>query len=303
MNSESSRLRSTGTTSSDMSAIWPGALLVVYLAATGLLLAIGGERERGGPLLLHVSVLVAVAAATWAPAAPGWLRDWAPLLTILFLYSEMPTLIAAAGHATTFDATVMRWEHGLFRFQPALRWAPGWPSAGLSEVLHAAYLSYYGIIIVVPAALYVARRRNDFSEATFGLMFTFIACFAFYIAFPVAGPRFLFAPDPESPNGPIRRATLWLLEARSSRGTAFPSSHVAVAVTQSIFAVRYFGRKGAGIALLALGLALGAVYGAFHYAVDVLAGAAFGLVMAAAGLRVYARLTRPPAQANAIAPT
>src|SRR5262245_1440141 len=112
MNAESSRLRSTGRISSDMRAIWPGALLVVYLAITGLLLLAGADRVRSARVgvALHFGVLVAVAAATWVEWVPRWLRAWAPLLALLFLYSEMPMLIRAAGHADLFDATVIRWE-------------------------------------------------------------------------------------------------------------------------------------------------------------------------------------------------
>jgi membrane-associated phospholipid phosphatase len=216
----------------------------------------------------------------------------------------MPSLIAAAGHAGTFDPTVMRWEQHLFGAQPAVQWATRWSSLALSEVLHAAYLAYYAIIFAVPVALYVGGRRDAFGEATFVLMLTFVGCFLFYIAFPVAGPRYFLTPAAGSPNGPIRSVALLLLEARSSRGTAFPSSHVAVAVAQSILAVRYFGKRGAGIAVLSLGLAVGAVYGGFHFVVDVLAGIGFGAATTVTGLVAYARLTRgAPLHANANAPT
>jgi membrane-associated phospholipid phosphatase len=123
-----------------------------------------------------------------------------------------------------------------------------------------------------------------------------------YIFFPVAGPRYLWPTSTLA--GPIRAGVVWLLETGSSRGTAFPSSHVAVSVTQSILAVRYFGRRGLVVAVLTLGLALGAVYGGFHYAVDVLAGAVFGGVLAIAGLERARRLRRGgPDHANASAPT
>ena len=65
MNAESSRLRSTGMTSSDMRAIWPGALLVVYLAGSGVLLLIGGGRASIGATALHFAVLFAMAGTVW----------------------------------------------------------------------------------------------------------------------------------------------------------------------------------------------------------------------------------------------
>lgn len=254
-------------------------------------------------MILHFAVLAAIVATTWLKIVPGWLRLWAPLIVLLFLYSEIPVLIGAAGHGRLFDMKVIQWERAIFGSQPALDWASRWPSRIGSELLHAAYLSYYAIIFSVPAALYLTSRKTEFAEATFVLMLTFVACFACYIVFPVAGPRYLW-PAPATPAGPIRAAVVWLLEARSSRGTAFPSSHVAVAVTQSILAIRYFRRRGLVVAALTLGLALGAVYGGFHYAIDVLAGVIFGAVLTVAGLQRAQRLElRATTHANASAPT
>ena len=300
MNAESWRLRSTGMTSSDMRAIWAGALLSVYLVATAILLLAGHARVSTRGIALHLALLAWAAAATWLAGAPRWLRMWTPILMLLFLYSELPLLIRAAGHVRSFDAVVMQWEQAIFGGQPALLWAAQWPSRVASEVLHATYLSYYGVIISVPAGLYVSRRVDEFAEATFVLMLTFVACFVCYVVFPVAGPRYFWVSPASADAGPIRLAATWLLESASSRGTAFPSSHVAVAVTQSILAVRYFGKAGLVVPALTIGLALGAVYGGFHYAIDVLAGAALGGVMTLIGLLVAQRLT---AQAKASAPT
>jgi len=282
-----------------MRAIWPGALLVGYLAATGILLIV--ERARVPPvgIALHFAVLAAIAAATWLTLVPRWLQLWAPLIALLFLYTEMPMLVRAAGHFSLFDATVIKWESVLLGGQPAVEWAAKWPSRLLSELLHLAYLSYYAIILSVPAALFLASRRGDFSDAVFALMLTFVACFLWYICFPVAGPRYLRAGT--APTGPIRSVVVWLLEARSSEGTAFPSSHVAVAVAQSILAIRYFGARGWFVAVATVGLALGAVYGGFHYAVDVIAGALLGGIVAGAGIWVVRR--HGTRQANATAPT
>lgn len=302
MNAASSRLRSTGRISSDISAIWPGALLVGYLGVAGILLLVGRSRVAPTGIVLHFAMLGAIAATTWLRIVPRWLQSWAPLLVLLLLYAEMPMLIRAAGHEQLFDARVIAWEQSLFGGQPARAWAARWPSLLLSELLHAAYLSYYAIIFVVPTALYVHGRQKQFHEAVFALMLTFVVCFAWYIVFPVAGPRYLWPPG-ASVSGPMRTFTIWLLEARSARGTAFPSSHVAVAVTQAILAARYFGAPGAFVAVLAIGLALGAVYGGFHYAIDVVVGALVGAMVTGTWLLVVSRAAGRADHANAMAPT
>jgi membrane-associated phospholipid phosphatase len=284
-----------------MRAISPGALLACYLAATAVILVLGHDRVYAGGIVVHLLVLAAVLAATFSSRVPPWLQAWTPLIALLFLYTELPMIIRATGHGQFYDATVISWETKIFGAQPALEWARRWPSPALSEVLHAAYLSYYGIIFAVPVALWVARRRAEFQEAVFALMLTFTACFVCYIAFPVQGPRYLWPGT--APDGIIRAAVVGLLESRSSPGTAFPSSHVAVAAAQALLAWRYFGRRGLVIAPLALGLALGAVYGGFHYAIDAIVGAVFGALLALTGLELFVLVSRTADQANATAPT
>ena len=242
-----------------------------------------------------MTLLGIAAYVTWAPSVPAWLRGWLPLLTLPFLYGEMPALIAAAGTTTPFDSTVIGWESAMFGEQPARTWAVRWPSRSLSELLHAAYLSYYAIIFSVPAALWLTRRREEFVNAMFVLTLTFVVCFAIYVVFPVAGPRYLWQP-PRDISGPVRAATLAVLETGSSRGTAFPSSHVAVATTQSLLALRYFGWKAGPLPVVAAGLAAGAVYGGFHYLIDVIAGALLGGLVFLVGLFGITRRKRYPTE-------
>src|SRR5437868_1562458 len=243
MNAERPRPPSTVITSRDIGAIWSGALLVVYLGATGFLF-IGAKGDDAAIVLLHFAVLAAIALATWSARVPLWLRLWAPMLTLLFLYSEIPAFLRATGHTGPFDSTVMRWEHAVFGSQPAIEWANRWRSQAASEFLHAAYASFYLIINIVPALLFGSGRAKDFEEASFALLFTYLLCCICYVAFPVAGPRYLFTPGPMVANGMIRQTVRWLLESRSSQGTAFPSSHVALAVAASVLAFRYYGFSG-----------------------------------------------------------
>ena len=297
-------MRSTGRISRDIVAIWPGALLCVYLVMGALLLVLGRSRVPPLALVVHLAVLGAIAAATWLPVVPQWLRRWAPLMSLLFLYTELPLLIRAAGHQAFFDPAVIRWERALFGKQPAIEWAASWSSVVLSEVLHSAYVSYYAIIFSVPALLALRGRHQEFSEAVFVLLLTFTVCFVAFIVFPVSGPRYIWSARPDVASGPMRQLVLWILESRSSRGTAFPSSHVAVATTQSLLAVWYFGRRGIPVGIVSALLALGAIYGGFHYAVDVIAGVAVGVTVGALGL-VAVRSADPAATdyANASAPT
>ena len=215
------------------------------------------------------------------PGLIQFIGDVYPLVLIPILYAELAPLNLAVWDGHYFDDSIIAVEQAIFGGQPSREWAVAFPSLPLSELLHAAYLSYYIVIFVPP--LFIARiaGRGAFRDAVFALMLTFVVHYLFFIWFPVQGPRYLF-PAPGGPlaEGAIYRFTHVVLEAGSSQGAAFPSSHVGVAVAQVLIAWRYARRLVPVIALMATGLALGAIYGGFHYATDVLAGALLGAVCA-----------------------
>ena len=212
--------------------------------------------------------------------------DWAPLALVPLLYAELPVLMEGfAGTVTYHDPAVARLEFLIFGAQPAFQWAGAWPSKLLSELLHASYASYYLLIYLPPLLLYLGLTGTDrqstwgpteaFEETVLAVLVSFLLCFLVFIVFPVQGPRYLGVPQGVA-DGPVRGLVLSLLEAGSSRGAAFPSSHVAVATTQFVMVARHQPHYGLPVLILALGLAAGAVYGGFHYGIDALAGVAVG---------------------------
>src|SRR5690606_19851180 len=116
-----------------------------------------------------------------------------------------------------------------------------------------------------------------------------LVSYLFFIYFPVQGPRYLFPPPGGGLEvGPAYRLAHRVLEAGSSQGAAFPSSHVAVATAQTALVARLLPRLLPAVALLSAGLAAGAVYGGFHYATDVVAGLALAVVLVLAAPRIHA---------------
>jgi membrane-associated phospholipid phosphatase len=247
------------------------------------------------PLVAHVVVMLfgALVLASRHPALRP-IRDWLPLALGPFLYIELRWLIEGAGRPHA-DTLVQGWEHTFFPGNPAATWAPSMPVGWLSEALHFAYASYYLLVYVPPAILYLRRRREAFASTMLALTLVYGICFATYLILPVDGPRFLFGPA-AAPDGPIRSFVLRLLQAGSSRGTAFPSSHVAASVVASMCAMHYQRPVGVVVALLTVGLALGTVYGGFHYAVDAVAGGIVGLAAWLLARAVCRALSTPGAQ-------
>ena len=242
-----------------------------------------GEAWRAGALLAtHVAVL---ALAPLLARRARAVADWLPLALVPLLYAELPTIAAALrGGATAFaDAAVIAWDARLFGTL-SRDLAARAPSAALSEALHACYLSYYAIIYVPPALLWLRARhdpasRRAFAETALGVTLAFVACFAAFALFPVQGPWYEWPAPAAVPDGPVRGVVQRILHAGSSRGTAFPSSHVAVSTAQALLALTHQRPVGVVTALLAAGLATGAVYGGFHYALDAAVGAVVGALV------------------------
>lgn len=207
----------------------------------------------------------------------AWVRDWYPILVVPLLYSELPLLNRAVWDGHYFDDLIIALESAVFGSQPSLEWAAAFPNLLVSEVLHASYLSYYFLIVLPPLYLWRRRRQGAFRGAVFALMLTFFAHYLFFVYFPVQGPRYLFpAPGGVIAEGLVYNVAHRALEVGSSQGAAFPSSHVAIAVAQAIVTWRWMPRAGVAVTALAIGLALGAIYGGFHYAIDAVAGAILG---------------------------
>lgn len=228
--------------------------------------------------------------ARW-PGAVTAIGDFYPVFLVPLLYSELPPLNKSVWDGRYLDPVIMRIEEAIFGGQPSFELARALPVLPLSEILHAAYLSYYLIIFVPPFLIWWRSGTFALRNAVFALMLTFLAHYLFFIWFPVQGPRYLFpAPDGGLERGAVYRLAHAILEAGSSRGAAFPSSHVGVAVAQTLIAWRWLRPLAIPLAILATGLALGAIYGGFHYATDALAGAVLGATMTFVAPALYRRM-------------
>jgi membrane-associated phospholipid phosphatase len=282
-------------------------MLAAYLAATLLPAMLAARSGAGGPLLVLVAhgatltLLMLLLRRVDGGVSPvrRWTIMLAPLIAIPLLYAELPTLMAGLRDGY-LDAIVQPWEYAMFggdtparTLAPAIHRTMG-AGAGtaLSELLFASYLSYYLIIYVPPILLLLRKQYEIYNLTLAGMMAAFLVCYLAFVVFPVEGPRYIWpAPDGDM-HGPIRALTLRVVEAGSSRGAEFPSSHVAVAVAQSVMAWRWQPGIGRVMAVATVLLSVAVIFAGFHYAVDVLAGAVVGAAIGSAATRFGA--TRIP---------
>jgi membrane-associated phospholipid phosphatase len=264
-----------------------GRAIAIYLAAaTWGVWRHAQTSESWTPLALHLVALAYVFAALGSRGAVRRpVLDWLVLTVGPFMYVELRWIISGLGMPHR-DALVIAWERSLFPSDPSATLAPHWSGVALSEALHLAYASYYLLIYLPPILLYLRRQRDAFVATALALTIVYGICFVLYAFFPVDGPRYLIGPA-AAPDGPVRRFVLALLEHGSSRGTAFPSSHVAASVVSALCALRYQRRVGVLVSVLAAALTLATVYGGFHYAVDALVGVFLGALSWAASVTVW----------------
>lgn len=260
---------------------------IAYAALASLAVVVRWPGDRplpGHVLLFHVGLVAVALAAPWlrrrGPVA-RFLGDFYALILTVGTYAAIGVLNRAAGVA--YDARVQAWEQAIFGGQPSLDWIRAQPWPWLSSLMHLGYLSYYFILAGAPLGLLVARRRAAARDAAALIMFAFYVCYAIFLLFPVAGPRYFF---PLARNAatdtPLARFTQSLLDTAASWGTAFPSSHVAAALVAALAAWAGWRALGALLLPASVMLALGTVYGQLHYAVDAIAGVAVAAVVWAA---------------------
>jgi membrane-associated phospholipid phosphatase len=115
----------------------------------------------------------------------------------------------------------------------------------------------------------------------------YLGCYVVFLAWPTEGPahtlRGLAVPIAE---GPLRDVVRFVQQA-GVHGNAFPSAHVAGAMPPLVYAWRHAPRLAPVLACLIVLMGLGAVHDGYHYASDVIAGAAMGA--AAAGVVLAAQ--------------
>jgi membrane-associated phospholipid phosphatase len=247
-----------------------GAVLALWAAARG-----GVSTAWGGPRVAVVVYVALLVCVVWVARSKGKfaqvLGDWLPLLALPVLYGAIPGTAVGVG---PFDATVQQWDRMVFGTDAARTFAGAAPWRPLSELLHAAYLSYYAIIYGPPLLIYLRGDREAFARMVWAFTIAMVTCFVVFCLAPVEGPRYAWPAPAGVPDGMFRRMVNAILAGGSSRGTAFPSSHQAIALVMGLSSLAWDRRLGLLILTVSVLLGLGAVYGGFHYAVDMVAGGA-----------------------------
>ncbi len=259
-------------------------LFLGWFGALGCLIALFHNRVGAWPdyLIVHAIVICAVLALALGAARSRTLRflhDWYPLALFIITFEETSRLsfLVVDGWRDTY---LLNFEAWLFHTPPTV-WLNQFASRAFTEVLEVGYFSYFLLLMIVGGAVYRRPGKREFRQVMTASVLAYLSCYVFFILFPTEGPAHTLARLHTATlhGGPFHWAVLLIQRNAGVHGNAFPSAHVAAGVVALVFAWNYIPRLGAVLTPLVILLGLGAVYDRYHYASDVVAGAAVGLLV------------------------
>jgi membrane-associated phospholipid phosphatase len=212
-------------------------------------------------------------AAFLPPLSVSALRDW--LTVALFLVPYWQT-------GEFFQEPNQRIEKRLLAFDrwlmPGAAGTSGTARTGFGLTLEVAYLFCYPLVPLGLVALYAAGRRSDVSSFWLVVLIATYLCYAITPFVPAYPPRDL-AGCQRGPtrDGRTRLFNRWILQHGSIHAISFPSAHVASSFAVSLVLLRFVPAVGAVFLFVSIWIALGAVIGRYHFALDVLLGAVTAL--------------------------
>jgi membrane-associated phospholipid phosphatase len=223
------------------------------------------------------------------------LREIYPMAWLAIFWRELGLHCEFVGSAHN-DALVAWVDRRLFGVNLSATWAPAMPMGWLSEAMQCVYFSYYALFVGLVLYLLLRRNRLIVRDLTLRLSTVYGAAYVIYAVAPTVGPmamrefpRF----GGEGAHGLFRMLNGALQAAGDAAGTAFPSTHVAGAVTFAWLAWRYCPRRFAWfVVALAVLIAPATVYTQNHFVLDALGGGLLSLWLQWSAIPTLERMHR-----------
>ena len=163
-------------------------------------------------------------------------------------------------------------------FMPRVAATSGTGRTGFGMVLEVAYLFCYPLVPLGLLALYAVGQRNHTAGFWLVVLVSTYLCYAMTPFVPAYPPRDLAGSQPAQA-GKARVFNRWILKHGSIHAISFPSAHVASTFAVSLVLLRFTPLFGLISLFISVWISLGAVIGRYHYALDVVLGAATALTV------------------------
>jgi membrane-associated phospholipid phosphatase len=223
-----------------------------------------------------VAVMLARATASFlGPLYVSTLRDWLTVALFLVPYWQTGQFFQAPNHR--IEERLQAFDRWLM---PRTAGTSGTSRTGLGLILEVAYLFCYPLVPLGLLSLYAAGQRSHVASFWLVVLIATYLCYAITPFVPAYPPRDLAASQPTpARTGKARVFNRWILKHGSIHAISFPSAHVASTFAVSLVLLRFAPILGAVFLFVSIWIALGAVVGRYHYALDVLLGAATALAV------------------------
>ena len=230
-------------------------------------------------ILAGYTVLIILDRSKPAPAFSA-ARDALSLALIVLAYREMGWFAQPHIHHT-LEETWVAWDRVVLRGGAAAVIESIGPI--LPSILEISYALVYALAPFVVVMLYVYGRREKVDQFLSIFAVAVLLCYAQFPFWPSDPPRVVFiGEDLPSYLTVFRRFNLWMLGNYGMHTSVFPSAHVAGAFAAGFGALRALPERrwvGRFLLVIASLIAIGTVYGRYHYLADAVAGLLVALVV------------------------
>ena len=227
----------------------------------------GLDTWRGS--LSSAAMGAAILAVTYT--APASVRLWFAHGYLVAGY-WLPALLVTGVTAGAFEAWLIGTE----------RWWQRWRIPLGPTAAYAFELSYLLCYVLVPAAfivVWVSGATRDVERLWTAVLAAGFACYGTLPWLIARPPRALDEVGARRRRAPTvtQQANLLVLSRVSHGHNTFPSGHVAVSIAAALMVLPVSRAAGVLMLVIAACIAAGATAGRYHYAIDVLLGAAIGV--------------------------
>jgi hypothetical protein len=248
-------------------------LVVVYLAFFALAAPFARvdrtRRTRTALAALSLAALVFSASRLLPIAA----RLWLPFLYIPIGY-WIPVPLVPSQRGGAFEAWLIRTDGAL---RGAVNAMPRW----LANSVEIGYLFCFPLIPIAFAVVWTAGSLAEIARFWTAVLVAACACYVTLPWLVSRPPRFIDNRPADVVQTAVSRANVFVLGRVSHHLNTFPSGHVAVSVAAALAAGRVVPLAGVVLGVIAVGVALGAVTGRYHFAVDAALGLGVGVIASA----------------------
>ena len=189
-------------------------------------------------------------------------RDWLPITFIPLAYWQTGQFVLPLNES--FQARLESFDRKYL-------------SAGLPSFMwlfELAYLFCYPLVPLGFVALYLSGMDRFAEEFWNVVLPPAYACYATFPFVQTLPPRAIDRDlQWQPPRTPLRRVNLFVLRYASIQANTFPSGHVAASLAVALVLLSHSMVIGAIFLIMSLAIAGGALWGRYHYALDVLIGA------------------------------